>query len=113
MNRPILELPHSGKYKTIVCGNCHVLGHRSEGNKNNTNCLQEPCYSYIRCGQRKKTSGAFRRNIRTLTKRCKQLKSDIDILRQDKQNLVSYRSKQTALSKLFLTVMTRVPLLGK
>ena len=24
MNRPILEPPHSRKYKTIVCGNCHV-----------------------------------------------------------------------------------------
>jgi hypothetical protein len=102
MNRPILEPLHSGKYKTIVCGNCHVRGHRSEGNKNNTNCLQEPCYSYIRCGQRKKHPEHFE-EIRTLTKRCKQLKSDIDILRQDKQNLVSFESKSIS---AFTTAVT-------
>jgi hypothetical protein len=97
-----LEPPHSGKYKTIVCGNCHVRGHRSEGNKNNTTCLQDPCLSYIRCGQRKKHPEHFE-EIRTLTKRCKQLKSDIDILRQDKQNLVSFESKSIS---AFTTAVT-------
>ena len=72
MNRPILEPPQSGKYKTIVCGNCHVRGHRSEGNKNNAPCLKEPCYSYVSCGQNKKHPEYFE-EIRALTKRCKQL----------------------------------------
>ena len=89
MNRPIMEQPHSGQYKTIVCGNCHVRGHRSEGNKNNASCLEEPWYSYIRCGQKKKHPEHFE-EIRTLTKRCKQLKQEIEILKQDKQNLVAF-----------------------
>ena len=62
-----MEQPHSGQYKTIVCGNCHVRGHRSEDKKNNAPCLEEPCY-YIRCGQKKKHPEHFE-EIRTLTKR--------------------------------------------
>ena len=102
MNRPILEPPHSGKYKTIVCSNCHVRGHQSEGNKNNLSCLQEPCYFYIRCGQKKKHPEHFE-EMRTLTKRCNQIKSEIDILRQDKQNLVAFESKSIS---AFTTAIT-------
>ena len=87
-----MEQPHSGQYKTIVCGNCHVRGHRSEGNKNNAPCLEEPRYSYTRCGQKKKHPEHFE-EIRTLTKRCKQLKQENEILKQDKQNLVAFESK--------------------
>ena len=48
--------------------------------------------SYIRCGQ-KKTHPAHFEEIRTLTKRCKQIKSEIEILRQDKQNRVAFELK--------------------
>jgi hypothetical protein len=102
MNRPILEPPHSGKCKNIVCGNCHVRGHRSDGNKNNGSCLEEPCYSYIRCGQKKKHPEHFE-ELCTLMKRCKQLNSEIDILRQDKQNLVAFESKSIS---AFTTAVT-------
>ena len=102
MNRPIMEQPHSRQYKTIVCRNCHVRGHRSEGNKNNAPCLEEPCYSYIRCGQKKKHPEHFE-EIRTLTKRCKQLKQEIEILKQDKQNLVAFESKSIS---AFTTAVT-------
>ena len=102
MNRPIMEQPHSRQYKTVVCGNCHVRGHRSEGNKNNAPCLEEPCYSYISCGQKKKHPEHFE-EIRTLTKRCKQLKQEIEILKQDKQNLVAFESKSIS---SFTTIVT-------
>ena len=63
MNRPIMEQPHSGRYKTIVCGNCHVRGHRSEGNKNNAPCLEEPSMLFLyTLWPEEKTSGTFRRN---------------------------------------------------
>ena len=49
-------------------------------------------FLYIRCGQKKKHPEHFE-EIRTLTKRCKQLKQEIEILKQDKQNLVAFESK--------------------
>ena len=41
--------------------------------------------------------------IRTLTKRCKQLKQEIEILKQDKQNLVAFESKSIS---AFTTAVT-------
>lgn len=102
MNRPVLQPPQSGKYKTIICGNCHVRGHRSDGNKNNATCVKQPCLSYASCGQDKKHPEHFE-EIRTLTKRCKQLKSEIDILSKDRQNLVAFQSKSIS---AFTTAVT-------
>ena len=48
----IIEPPRVGTYNSI-CGNCHIRGHRSEGNQRNGSCNAAPCTSYYNCGQKK------------------------------------------------------------
>ena len=42
-----------GTYR-IVCGNCHIRGHRADGNHNNDACKAPKCVSYFMCGQKNK-----------------------------------------------------------
>ena len=48
----VVEPPRVGSYNSI-CGNCHILGHRSDGNKKNDKCNAPPCTSYFMCGQKR------------------------------------------------------------
>ena len=54
----IIEPPRVGTYNTI-CGNCHIRGHRSEGNQQNGSCNAAPYTSYYNCGQKKKHKKHF------------------------------------------------------
>ena len=72
LSRNVTEPPPEGNYKSIICGNCHLRGHRVDGNKNNTACTKAPCISYISCGQRKKHPEHFD-EVKRLKKRRKQL----------------------------------------
>ena len=54
----IIEPPRVGTYNSI-CGNCHIRGHRSEGNQRNGSCNAAPCTSYYNCGQKKKHKEHF------------------------------------------------------
>ena len=72
LSRSVTEPPPEGNYKNIVCGNCHLQGHRVDGNRNNIACTKAPCISYISCGQRKKHPEHFE-EVKKLKKRRKQL----------------------------------------
>ena len=54
----VVEPPRVGSYNSI-CGNCHIRGHRSDGNKKNDKCNAPPCTSYFMYGQKKKHSEHF------------------------------------------------------
>ena len=54
LSRNVPEPPQEGQYKSIICGKCHLRGHRAEGNKNKAACKNPPCVLYVSCGQRKK-----------------------------------------------------------
>ncbi len=92
LSRPIVEPPPQGTYKTIVCGNCHLRGHRAEGNKNNAACTKPACLSYVSCGQRKKHAEHFD-EIKNLKKRHKALKEELDTVDKNKKNLAAFESK--------------------
>ena len=69
-----MEPPRVGSYNSI-CGNCHIRGHRSDGNKKNDKCNAPPCTSYFMCGQKKKHSEHFqeikkrKRELKEVTRR--------------------------------------------
>ena len=61
--------------EVTICGNCHIRGHRSDGNKKNDKCNAPPCTSYFMCGQKKKHSEHFqeikkrKRELKEVTRR--------------------------------------------
>ena len=38
----VVEPPRVGSYATMICGNCHIRGHRAEGNRGGS-CKSPPC----------------------------------------------------------------------
>ncbi len=102
IKRPVIEPPQLGQYKSIVCGKCHIRGHRAEGNRHNAACTSDVCTSYYTCGQNKKHPEHFEQ-IRNLTKRQKQLNSEIETLTTDKRSLEAFQSKSVS---VFVTTVT-------
>ena len=47
LKQPVIEPPQLGQYKSIVCGKCHIRGHRAEGNRHNAACMREVCIRII------------------------------------------------------------------
>lgn len=87
----VVEPPRVGTYN-IICGNCHIRGHRSEGNQRNGSCRAPPCTSYYHCGQKKK----HKEHLEEIKKRKKELKEinrDIDDITAEKKNLDAFQSK--------------------
>ena len=102
LRRPVIEPPQLGQYKSIVCGKCHIRGHRAEGNRHNAACMREVCTSYYTCRQNKKHPEHFEQ-IRNLTKRQKQLNSEIATLNTNKSSLEAFQSKSVS---AFVTAVT-------
>ena len=88
----VVEPPHVGGYATMICGNCHIRGHRAEGNRGNGSCKSPPCNSYISCGQKKKHPEYFE-EIRNMKKQLKDLQKEIDTVTMEKKNFDSFQSK--------------------
>ena len=84
LSRNVTEPPQEGQYKSIICGNCHLRGHRAEGNKNKAACKNPPCVLYVSCGQRRKHPEHFEQ-IKKLNKRRKKLAEELDILDKNKK----------------------------
>ena len=103
LSRNVTEPPQEGPYKTIICGNCHLRGHRGEGNKNKAACKNPPCILYVSCGQRKKHPEHFE-EIKKLSKRRKQLTEKLDILDKNKKHLAAFESKTIS---AFTTAVTK------
>ena len=102
LKRPVIEPPQLGQYKSIVCGKCHIRGHRAEGNRHNAACMREVCTSFYTCGQNKKHPEHFEQ-IRNLTKKQKQLNSEIETLNTNKSSLEAFQSKSVS---AFVTAVT-------
>ena len=81
----LVEPPRVGNYGSMVCGNCHIRGHRAEGNRGNGSCKSPPCNSYIPCGQKKKHPEHFE-EIRKMKKQLKDLQKEIDTAKTEKKN---------------------------
>ena len=102
LRRPVIEPPQLGQYKSILCGKCHIRGHRADGNKHNAACTRDFCTSYYTCGQNKKHTEHFEQ-IRNLTKNQKQLNSEIETLNTSKSSLEAFQSKSVC---AFVTAVT-------
>ena len=88
-----LNCHKKGQYKSIICGNCHLQGHRAEGNKNKAACKKPPCIlCIVRATQKKKQPEHFE-EIKKLSNRRKQLTEKLDILDKNKKHLAAFELK--------------------
>ena len=95
------EPPAAGTYR-IICGNCHIRGHRAEGNRRNDACNLAPCSSYYTCGQKKKHPEHFE-EIRNAKKNIKDINKEIDSAEMEKKNIESFQSKSISAFSSALT----------
>ena len=102
LSRNVPEPPQEGEYRSIICGKCHLRGHRAEGNKNKPACKNPPCVLYVSCRQREKHPEHFE-EIKKLTKQRKKLSEQLDTFDKNKKNLSALESK--TISAFFQTVM--------
>ena len=86
-----MEPPRVGSYNSI-CGNCHIRGHRSDGNKKNDKCSAPHCTSYVMCGQQKKHSEHFE-EIKKRKRELKEVTHEIEKVNMEKKNLEAFQSK--------------------
>ena len=86
-----MEPPRVGSYNSI-CGNCHIRGHRSDGNKKNDKCSAPRCTSYVMCGQKKKHSEHFE-EIKKRKRELKEVTHEIEKVNMEKKNLEAFQSK--------------------
>lgn len=75
----------------MICGNCHIRGHRAEGNRGSS-CKSPPCQSFISCGQKKKHP-EHTEEIRKMKKQLKEVQKEIDTVTMEKKNFDSFQSK--------------------
>ena len=97
----VAEPLYVGNYRT-VCGNCHVRGHRADGNRNKGACSAPACTSYFTCGQKKKHPEHFEQ-IRQAKKRLKDVTKELDNVNLEKKNLAAFQSKSIS---AFATAIT-------
>ena len=88
---PVEEPMRIGTYRT-VCGNCHIRGHRTVGNRNNDACNAAECMSYFMCGQKNKHPEHFD-EIRKNKRELKDLTKEIENAQLEKKNLIEFQSK--------------------
>ena len=81
----------AGTYETI-CGNCHIRGHRADGNRRNDACNLSPCTSYYSCGQKKKHPEHFD-EIKSAKKKLRDINKEIDSAEVERKNIESFQSK--------------------
>lgn len=82
---PVEEPMRIGTYRT-VCGNCHIRGHRADGNRNNDACNAP----YFMCGQKNKHPEHFD-EIRKNKKELKDLTKEIENAQLEKNNLIAFQ----------------------
>ena len=76
----VVEPPRVGSYATMICGNCHIRGHRAEGNRGGS-CKSPPCQSFISCGQKKKHP-EHTEEIRKMKKQLKEVQKETDTVNE-------------------------------
>ena len=97
----VVEPPQVGNYN-VVCGNCHIRGHRSEGNRRNGSCSAPSCTSYYQCGQKNKHKEHFE-EIRRRKKELKEISREIDAAAMEKKNLETFQSKSISAFSVAVT----------
>ena len=85
----VVEPPRIGTYNTI-CGNCHIRGHRSQGNRNNAVLL--PRVHHI-CKKKKKKLKEHFDEIKERKRELKDINREIDNTVLEKKNLDAFQSK--------------------
>ncbi|CAG2235007.1 unnamed protein product [Mytilus edulis] len=82
-----IPLPEpEGPYKTQICSICHVRGHKSDGNKDRSHCMKEPCTSWEYCGRRDKHKPE---NQQIIESERDQLRQELKNIRQQKKESAS------------------------
>ncbi|CAG2230835.1 unnamed protein product [Mytilus edulis] len=83
-----IPLPEpEGPYKTQTCSICHVRGHKSDGNKDRSHCMKEPCTSWEYCGRRDKHKPEVSRMKKEMEKEIKELNRDITEVKNEKEQM--------------------------
>ncbi|CAG2254718.1 unnamed protein product [Mytilus edulis] len=83
-----IPLPEpEGPYKTQICSICHVRGHKSDGNKDRSHCMKEPCTSWEYCGRRDKHKPEVSRMKKEMEKEIKELNRDITEVKNEKEQM--------------------------
>lgn len=95
----IVEPPRVGTYNS-VCGNCHIRGHRSEGNQRNGSC--NAALQYYNCGQKKKHREHFE-ELRNRKKELKEVNRNINDAVMEQKNLDLFQSKSISAFSIAIT----------
>ena len=101
LEMPVQEPMRIGTYRSI-CGNCHIRGHRADGNRNNDSCNAPECVSFFMCGQKNKHPEHFD-EIKRKKKELKDLTKEIENVQLEKKNLIAFQSKSIS---AFATAIT-------
>ncbi|CAC5407427.1 unnamed protein product [Mytilus coruscus] len=89
-----IPLPEpEGPYKNQTCSICHVRGHRSDGNKDRSHCIKEPCTSWEYCGRRDKHKPEVSRKKRETEKEIRDLNRDITEVKSEKEQMDTFAER--------------------
>ena len=96
LTKPVIEPKPCGN-KAIRCSNCHLIGHKAEGNYGKKSCPNPPCTNYFRCGQDK-----FHSDYRLENRQIEdEIRKEVKTLEQEKESVASY----TTTSHSFNSIM--------
>ena len=86
LREPELQVvePRRARSYNSICGNCHIRGHRNDGNKKNDKCNAPPCTSYFIYGQKKKHSEHFE-EIKKRKRELKKVTREIEKVNMEKK----------------------------
>ncbi|XP_071153218.1 uncharacterized protein [Mytilus edulis] len=83
-----------GPYKTTRCGNCHLRGHKADGNRGNKPCSLSPCKDWRDCGQKDKHP-EFKKESKQIDREIKTVDKEMDELKTELARISSFEEKTT------------------
>lgn len=90
-----------GPFKSTRCGNCHLRGHKADGNRGNKSCTFPACNSWKDCGQKDKHP-EHKRECKQIEKDIKHVEKEVDDIKIEMCKLSSFKEKS---STSFIAVM--------
>ncbi|CAG2212602.1 unnamed protein product [Mytilus edulis] len=81
-----------GPLKSTRCGNCHMRGHKADGNRGNKPCTLPPCNSWKDCGQKDKHTD-YKVQCKQFDKDIKNADKEIEEMSGEIARLTSFQEK--------------------
>lgn len=81
-----------GPFKNTRCGNCHLRGHKADGNRGNKSCNLPACSNWKDCGQKEKHP-EYKRECKQIEKEIKSCEKDIEEIKGEMSRLSSFQEK--------------------